>query len=275
MKGMTGFDAPPVEVFYDETTGLDGGLLRHTRVSTREMFIPVIIWAKSRPDFLALKRDLLGRLNPARGVGRLRFTEGDGTARHVDCVYTGGAEGTYSEDEGGFFWQKYGLTFRAMDPYFYAESPIEVQWSSGAESLVPFFSEPFLGLHLNASRSINGSVPLSAVGDFEAWPTWLITGPIDGVSFAVSGASTGSFTLNVSLGVGDVVYVDTRPSKRRILKLDNPPFLIGDNWWDRLEPGDTFWPLNPAGTNTVTINATNVGPTTAISMSYRPRFYSV
>lgn len=277
MKGISGFDAPTVEVFYDEMSGLDGGLFRHTRVTTREIFIPIALWATSRQAFLDLKRDLLSRFSPLRGIGRLRVTEGDNTSRFLDCLYTGGAEGAYTEDEGGFFWQKYGLTFRAMDPYWYDDVPQQVNWTSEAADLKPFFGSPsepqFFGLRLNPSRSINGSTPVTSLGDYDTWPTWSITGPLNGVSMSVSGASVGSFTLNVSLGVGEVLYVDTRPSKRRILKLTTPPIVSGTNFWSVLEPGDSFWPLAP-GVNTITINAGSVGPGTAISMNYRPRYYS-
>jgi hypothetical protein len=276
LKGITGFDAPTHEVFYDELNGLDGGLFRHARTTTREIFIPVIMWATSRPDFLELKRDFLARINPLNGPGRILVTEGDNTSRYLDCYYTGGAEGTYSEDEGGFFWQKYGLVFRAMDPYWYDASPVQINWTSGSADVVPFFGlpgEPFFGLRLNPSRSINGAAEVTSIGDFDAWPTWFITGPVEGVVFTAEGASEGEFTLNVSLGTGEVLYVDTRPSRRRILKLTDPPIIAGTNFWSVLEPGDAFWPLKH-GVTTITITAGSVSADTAISMNYRPRYYS-
>lgn len=276
MKGISGFEAPPVTVFYDELNALDGGLFRHTRASAREIFIPVVIWASTRPDFLTLKRSFLARLNPALGPGRISVTEGDNTTRFVDCYYVGGAEGSYTEDEGGFYWQKYGLEFRAMDPYWYDATPIQIDWTSESADLESFFGdpgEPFFGLRLNPSRSINGSTPITSVGDYDTWPTWNITGPVDGVSMAVSGASTGAFALDVSLSSGEVVHVDTRPSKRRIIKLTTPPILVGQNFWRTLNPGDSFWPLKP-GINTINITAGSVGPGTAITMNYRPRYYS-
>lgn len=274
MKGITGFDAPPVEIFYDEASGLDGALFRHSRVTAREIFIPIAFYANTRPGFLALKRDLLAKL--ARGLGRIRVTEGDNTIRYIDCFYTGGAEGSYSEDEGGFIWQKYGLTFRAMDPYWYDETPVGISWTSESADLKPFFGAPgeaFLGLRLNPNRAINGTTPITSVGDSQTWPTWSITGPVDGLTVAVSGASAGSFTLDIALASGEVVYVDTRPSRRRIIKLTTPPILVGTNLWRALQPGDSFWPLS-SGINDINISAGSVGPGTAISMSYRPRYYS-
>lgn len=276
MKGMSGFDAPPIEMFYDEMSGLDGGLFRHSRVTTRELFIPLIMWATSRQDFLTLKRDLLSRMSPASGLGRLKLTEGDNTSRYIDCRYTGGAEGTYTEDEGGFFWQKYGLTFRALDPFWYDVSPQQVNWTAEAAELKSFFgdgSEPFFGIRLNPSRGINSTTPVTSLGDYYTWPTWTIQGPLEGLTVAVSGASTGSFTLDVSLGTGEVLHVDTRPSRRRIIKLDEPPIVVGQNFWSVLESGDQFWPLSK-GLNEITLTAGSVGPGTSISMNYRPRYYS-
>lgn len=277
MKGISGFDAPTVDLFYDELSGSDGGLFRHSRTTTREIFIPIVMWARTRPDFLALKRDLLSRIHPSKGAGRIVVTEGDNTARYLDCYYSGGAEGVYSEEEGGFFWQKYGLTFRAMDPFWYDTAPQEVTWTSGSSELKSFFgdgTEPFLGIRLNPSRAINGTTPVVSPGDHDTWPVWTITGPLDGLTASVTGASEGSFTLNTSLAPGDVLHVDTRPSRRRIIKLDNPPIVAGPNFWDVLEPGDQFWPLRQ-GTHEITLSAGSVGPGTSISMNYRPRYYSV
>lgn len=274
MNGIQGFDAPTIELFYDEMSGLDGGLYRDTRVTSREIFIPIAMWATSRPDFLSLKRGFLAKI--IQGLGRIRVTEGDNSTRYLDCRYLGGAEGVYTEDEGGFFWQKYGLSFRAMDPYFYDENPIQINWTSASADLKSFFGDPgdpFFGLRLNPSRSINGSTSVAFTGDYDTWPTWTITGPVSGVTMTVSGASTGSFTLDASLGADEVLYVDTRPSRRRILKLDAPPIIAGQNFWRVLHPGDTFWPLSP-GENVITIDAGSVGTTTAISMNFRPRYYS-
>jgi len=277
MKGLQGFDAPTVDLFYDELSGQDGGLYRDSRTTTRELFVPVFLYAETRPKFLALRRNLLSRIHPSKGPGRLVVTEGDATSRYIEVRYSGGAEGTYSEDEGGFFWQKYGLTFRAIDPFWYDTAPVEVTWTSGSEELKSFFgdgTEPFFGLRLNPSRAINGVTPVESAGDHDTWPVWNITGPVDGLTLSVSGASEGSFALNVSLGPGEVLHVDTRPRQRRIIKLTSPPILIGQNFWDVLEPGDQFWPLRQ-GTNDIEVSAGAVGPGTSISMTYRPRYYSV
>ena len=276
MPGATGFDAPPIQLFYDELTGLDGALFRHARASAREVFIPVVMWADSRPAFLELKRTFLARLNPLRGPGRLVVTEGDNTGRYLDCYYESGAEGSYAVEEGGFFYQKYGLIFRCLDPFWYSSQAVTIEWSSGSSGLKKFFGdegEPFFGLRLNPSHQIDGETPVTSVGEVDTWPVWTITGPVDGLTFAASGASSGSFHLNVVLGPGDVLYVDTRPSRRRILKLTNPPIIEGLNYWPALRPGDVFWPLKP-GLSNITISAGSAGAETSISMTYRPRYYS-
>lgn len=274
LKGIQGFDAAPTQLFFDELSGNDGGNYRGSRVPTREIFIPIVFGSADRAVMNNLKRDLLSRLNPARGVGRIVVTEGDGSTRYIDCLYEGGAEGDFGADSHGFLHQKYGLKFRAIDPYWYSATKIQVPFGALVGGLKPFFGTPFFGLGINASAGLNQAVPLTLSGDVETWPTWTIQGPVDAVTFGLSGTTTASWKLNFPLTTGQTAYVDTRPKMRKILFLTAPPALTGVNNWDKLQTGDDFWPLAPLGNNTVTISAGAIGATTTVTMNYRPRFYS-
>ncbi|MEO3857489.1 hypothetical protein [Acrocarpospora sp. B8E8] len=274
LPGITGFDAPPVEIFYDERLSLDGAHLRGARNTSREIFIPVMVEGPDRGIFLRFRRKLLSYLNPGRGLGRIRLTEGDATSRYLDCVFTGGAEGDYGTGQSGFLWQKYGLTFRAIDPFWYSTGTVDIQFSSTATGLKPFFGTPFFGLNINSTHSLNGAVTLTVAGDVETWPTWKFTGPLDGITLALSGYTTAAYRLDVSLASGQTLYIDTRPGRRRILLLDDFNAATGINYWDRLHAGDSFWPVSPVGTSAVTLTVGDVGPETTAYLSYRPRFYS-
>ncbi|GAA2665191.1 phage tail family protein [Nonomuraea recticatena] len=278
LKGIQGFDAPPAQIYYDELSNTDGGYFREARNMTREVFIPVQIFGEDRNAFLTNKRNLLRMLNPARGLGRLTVTEGDSSARYLDCIYSGGAEGSYGKEDSGFLWQKYGLTFRAIDPYWYAGSVVEYNFSSASEQMKPFFGTPFFGLAINRTHSINQGVTLEITGDVDTWPTWLITGPCNGITFEVqAGATIRKFGLSdLQLNAGQQVFIDTRPGRRRITLVDpdgGGP-TQGDNIWESLDVGDAFWAVVAGTQNLVTISMNESGSTSSVNLKYRPRFYS-
>lgn len=269
LPGVRGLDAPPFQLSYDEQPALDGGNARHVRALTREVFLPLHLEAPDRPSLLALKRGLIASLNPTYGPARITVTEGDNTSRFLDAYYVSGAEGDEGQDVAGFTWLRMGLTFRAMDPYWYSGTTVVRTFQSTAGELVPFFSDPFLGLHINRTHSLNQETQLTVSGDVETWPEWIITGPIDSAKFTrYDGATESSFELTTSLVSGDTVYIDTRPGQKQVTHVES-----GDNLWDSLGPNPNLWAVKP-GQNTIRIDLEGTNNNTSVRLTYRPRFVS-
>lgn len=270
MPGMKGFDAPPFLLHYDEMPALDGANLRHVRAQARELFLPLFLSATDRTTLLNLKRRLLSSFNPSYGAGQIRVTEQDGSSRWIEVYYASGAEGDEGKSQAGVYWCKYGLVLRAFDPFFYAGSSQVVEFTPGALSLKKFFSEPFLGLHLNSSANINGTSEVTITGDVDTWPVWHVQGPGNNLTFKRS-VSTGpdlTFSLGISLGPTDAVVIDTRPGRKSVRHK-----TTGESFWSRLGPNPQLWPIAP-GRNQVTITMSDVGAETSVVMLYQPRYIS-
>ncbi|WP_162795866.1 phage tail domain-containing protein [Nonomuraea lactucae] len=271
LPGMKGFDAPPYSLFYDEMPALDGGYPRHPRATSRELFIPLLLAAPDRPGLLALKRGLVAALNPMLGPCRITVTEGDGSRRFIDAFYVDGATGDEGQDVAGFLWLKYGLIFRALDPYFYSGTLHVIKFTTGALEVVPFFGEPFLGRpFVNKTHSLNGSSTITVTGDVDTWPMWTIHGPTSGMTFTrkVPNKPDQSFTVNTGLSETQTLVIDTRPRHKAVY---DP--VTGANMWRLLGPSPHLWPISP-GLNEVLIDVSNVGAETSVSLTYAPRFIS-
>ncbi|MEU4579981.1 hypothetical protein [Nonomuraea sp. NPDC023979] len=271
LPGLKGFDAPPYSLFYDELAALDGGYPRHSRATSRELFIPVFLTAPDRPGLLALKRGLIAALNPTLGPCRITFTEGDGSRRFIDAYYVDGARGDEGQDISGLLWLKYGLIFRALDPFFYSGSAQTIKFTTGSLEVIPFFGEPFLGRSfINKAHSLNGSSTITITGDVDTWPTWTIHGPATSMTFTrkVPNAPDQAFTVNAGLSESQTLVIDTRPRRKSVI---DP--VTGENLWRLLGPSPNLWPISP-GLNEVFIDVANVGAETSVSLTYSPRFQS-
>ncbi|GAA0423894.1 hypothetical protein [Streptomyces luteireticuli] len=137
LPGPTGLDAPPWQATVTEYAGMDGGRLVKTRAAARRINLPLLIWAPTRPELLALKRQLVAAV--IGGGCWLRVAEADGTARSIRVHYTGGLEGDEGADAAGLAYTRYGLQLTAPDPYWYGPERTETFRVHGAPR---FLSHP-------------------------------------------------------------------------------------------------------------------------------------
>lgn len=266
--GLKGFDQPTFNYSYTESPGLDGAHLNRVRVPSRELFIPIYIEGDDRGDFLAKKRSFLQAMSPlgTAGAGQLHVGEGDSSVRYINAYYLDGAEGDEGINAAGFHWCKYGLRFLAFDPFFYGAEIQTATFRGDATELIPFFSSPFLGLHLTQSQSFNGSTFLNVAGDADCYPVWKLNGPMD--TATLTNVSSGlSFTLNYGLLTGETAIIDTTPGQKTA-KLDD-----GTNIWNYLGPNPQLWPVAPYA-NEIDIQVTGITSATEVVLEYRPRFLS-
>lgn len=270
MPGAKGLDAPPFQIHYDEMPALDGAYSRHSRATSREIFLPLFLEAATRAGLMELKRSLLASFNPAYGEGKLVVTEPDETARFISVQYVSGAEGDEGVSQSGVRWLKYGVVLRAFDPYWYSGSTELIEFTPGALNLKKFFGEPFLGLALNSTQTINGVSEVSITGDVDTWPIWYVSGPGGPLSFTrrMDDAAELTFELAVTLNAGDQVVIDTRPGRKSVINE-----TTGENLWNLLGPNPQLWPIAP-GVNEVQINMGAAGAESAVTMTYTPRYIS-
>jgi hypothetical protein len=270
--GATGLDMPPYALFSDDSPNLDGSIYRNARAAAREVMLPVYLNGPDRRNVNLLKRKLFQSLNPKRGYCVLKFTEGDGTTRLLKAYYKGGMEGSESTDTAGFTWVKYGLTFTAMDPWFYPEREVVTRWGFGTGSA--FLSSSAAFLPLKISQGVMGAgqgIIIDNPGDVEAWPVWTLKGPIrsfslggpDGELVKASPPSDGSDLV----AANRVLTIDTRPGYKTVM--DD----LGTNYWPVLDTNPEFWSVEPGETEVNVVVVAGVGKA-SVTLSFYPRYAS-
>ncbi|MFE6226899.1 phage tail family protein [Streptomyces sp. NPDC057854] len=220
-----------------------------------------------------LKRKLFQALNPKRGYCLLKFTEGSGRTRQLSAYYKGGMEGSEGTDAAGFTWAKYGLTFSALDPWFYADQSETVRWDFGAGQ--PLLSTTAAFFPVKISDGVMGgpgeSLVITNPGDIEAWPIWKLSGPIKsfnltspyGETIKASPPADGSDLVPF----GRTLTIDTRPGKKTVK--DN----LGTNYWSRLDTNPVFWSVEPGDSNASVSVVTGSGKANVV-LTFQPRYAS-
>ncbi|MFD7552971.1 phage tail domain-containing protein [Streptomyces sp. NPDC059835] len=271
--GATGLDMPPFGLFSDDSPNLDGSTFRSARAAAREIMLPVFLHAHDRQSINNLKRKLFQALNPKRGYCVIRFTEGVNRVRQINAYYKGGMEGSESTDTAGFRWAKYGLTFSAMDPWFYPERSQTTRWDFGVGE--PLLSTTVSFFPMNISSGVMGvpddEITISNPGDIEAWPVWKLYGPIK--SFSLQGPHGDLIKASPPADGSDLVpsgrvlTIDTRPG-RKTVKDDH-----GLNYWATLDTNPEFWSVEP-GDSTAAVTVVAGTDKAAVVLSFRPRYAS-
>jgi phage-related protein len=205
---------PPVKFDADGVPGMDGEVFREVQFGSREFAVAFDVVAAGEAATRAAIRDMVKKLNPKRGAGRIRVTSPIGDQREITCRYSGGA-GLDEKvgDDSGPDWQRFPTAFMAHDPHWYDVSPIEQTFTITAAA--PNFF-PILPIHLAASElAVDSSV--DNTGDVQAWPVWTVTGPGSGIK--LTNQTSGRFTWFPSLALvaGQTLVVDTRPGAKSVI----------------------------------------------------------
>jgi hypothetical protein len=242
-----------------------GGIPQFYRATTRPIVIGIFVEGATQMEFLA-RMDAWARAiwNERRGEpapGTLVVARPDGTSRRIPVMCTDG--GDQSDDDAsksGLTWSTFALTFTAQDPLWADSDSIDLRFGSSSAAGVP----PMPPIQL-APPTLLGDNAVTNSGDADAYPIWTITGP--GQPTLTNNTTGRSFGLDVSLGVGEVVTVDTRPTMQSAVDGTN-----ADRWGDLVKssPRD-LWPLIP-GENDLSLTMAGSGAGSKIVLSYTRRW---
>lgn len=261
MPGMTGLDMPPVSSFLDATPQLAGARYGGSHADPRPVFLPLYVEGGSRAAAVDVRRAFLNSLAPFSGqAGTLTVAEPDGTRRHLDCRYVGGAEGSEGTDESGLHWITYGINLIADDqPFWYGDPITPPSWSASTPpAFFPLRAFPFVV----GSSQVLGATSVFNAGDVDAYPVWTLNGPATGLTLTL-GARTLALTHTIT--AGQQIIVDTHPRAETIVD------QTGASLWAGVAAGYDLWPL-PPGVSPITITVTGTGTGTNLSMTYSPLY---
>lgn len=250
---------PPVAFEEEGIPEQPGERLRAVRHRSREFTLPILFRDTTDAGLRTAIRDLVAKLDPTRGDGRIRVTAPGGDQREITCRYMAGLEG---DEQAMLRAQKAPVVFKAHDPYWYATGDTTTTFTVGtAGSFFPFFP-----LVLASSEVFTDATVIN-VGDVDAWPVWTVTGP--GSNLVLRNLTTGKqLTLSVTLGASESVSIDTRPGVKTVTHSN------GSNLFPDLSANSSLWPLR-RGANSVRIELTSATAASSVVLSWRPRYLGV
>lgn len=249
------------------STGLPSGgsVAQFYRATSRPIVIGVFVEAATQNDFLALmdrwSRALWNERLGEPAPGTLVVARPDGTSRQIPVICTDGAD--QSDDDrskSGLTWSTFALTFQALDPLWSDADPTDLLFAVYSAAGVP----PMPPIEL-APPTLLGQTTVYNTGDADSYPVWTITGP--GQPTLANETTGRSFGLDVSLGSGEVVTVDTRPTMQSAVDGTS-----ADRWSDLVKssPRD-LWPLVP-GRNDLNLDLTGSGVGSKVVLSFTRRW---
>jgi hypothetical protein len=290
-KGATGLDMLPWDVQVDEYPALDGEYPRAVRGLAREVFLPVTIQGKTRPEMVAVKRPFLRSLSLARfpAMAKLVVAEPlDGAGyepeKEVAVYYEDGMKGDEGS-ENGLTWQKYGLVLRSAGSPFFTDRQDTIalfQYDVTLNNFFPAPGEPFLspdgvsgGFELTEDAPSTNTISVTNTGDVGVYPTWEIVGPLTGpvslsrAATSLSPAATLEIT-SLTLQAGESATLVTGPGMSRFT-----PSVGAAVGWSDLADNPVFWTLDP-GENVVSVDGPSAGQAASqFSLRFRPNYLGV
>jgi hypothetical protein len=283
--GAKGLDMPPWAIQTEEYPALDGEYPTAVRSAAREVFLPLTVYGRSRPEMIAAKRQLLRAVSP-EGLRSFKLVTAEPSAmsgyeapREISLYYASGLEGDEGSDNG-LVWGKYGLVARSSDPFFQdRQDSVETFFTfSTVADFFPPEGDPFLsadgltgGFHLSAPPVVTNQITINNTGDVRVCPVWTIQGPMPANTPFNLVRDTTAFNVkqilkvvNLPLDEGETATIDTRPG--RLLVSGS----VGANVdWSCLDINPQFWTLDP-GNNAVSIEQLPDGvEPTQLSVSFR------
>lgn len=252
--------APPVEFEEDGVPGQPGKQRRAARHGVKDFVLPFWVHADTAAELRTALRELVYRMDPVRGPGRIRITSPAGDQREIECsVADGMGLDEVLGESSTLTDQKVVPVFRAHMPYWQATSDTVLTFEGGETAT--FF--PFFPLRLSSSQ-VFADTTVTNTGDIETWPVWTVSGPASAIT--LRNLTTGKILiLNTTLVADETVTIDTRPGHKTVLRGD------GSNAFTNLTTTSSLWPL-VKGANAIRVEMASTTEVSWLRMARRTRY---
>lgn len=255
-QGPGGWGATPIELVTDPIAR-GGEQLRYIRVHPRTITWPLHVWGDTHQEFVERYRQLLRAFTSTthrQAPGILTIARPNGKKRQIYAYYKEGFEG-----EPGENWLFANPVLNLWCPDGYWTDTEDTQISRSQPIASNFFS-PFITV---GSSRVLGDTQIDNPGEVEAWPRWVVTGPMTKLT-ATNITSGQRFALTYPLTAGQQITITTQ---RPMVRGPGDVNLTGYLDW----PAAVLWPLLP-GTNQVNFSVDGAETATRIDMGFRARY---
>jgi len=218
MAGARGLNMPSLTDYTSESPALDGARFRGSRTNQREVFWPLLVYSDAGSQaWVEYDREFWNSLRPGQ-VGLWTVTHPNGDTRTLRCRFKDDGGQSYDVDPSLVGWAAYGITLVADQPYWEGAA-VTRTWK--ASQPVSFFGGGTGGPPFTISPgSTLAKATMPNPGDVDAYPMWVLTGPIDIASVGLSGKLT---QYQASIASGRSVVIDTSPDQQRVVEIASPP----------------------------------------------------
>jgi hypothetical protein len=246
----------------DGVPGQPGQRLRNVRHDVHEFNMKFWLTDVSEESLRTQLRSMIYKMDPTRGIGRLRVIAPGGDSREIFCrVAQGLGISEVLGQDSAFVDQRISARFIAHDPYWYAVGDTAIVYTGDVETATFF---PFFPLRLSAGSVFVDDTSVNNPGDLEAWPVWSIEGPASNI--VISNQTTvASLTLSTTISLGQTVTIDTRPGAKTVLN------DAGTSLFSSLSATSTLFSL-ARGENHLQVSMDSSTSDSAIRLAFRPRY---
>lgn len=271
MDGPSAWGAAPIELVTDPYPR-GGEKVRYIRTNPRRIQWPLYVGGDSHLEFVANYRTIMKaftKTTARRATGILEITRPDNSKRRINAFYEQGFEGEAGEN---WLWAKPTIQLFCPDAYFFDATP--KVWSSAItpdpdSGTTRNFFTPFITIDKEGSLADDTEVsvpPINNPGDVDAYPTWTIVGPMNGLE-ATNVTSGLRFKLEYMIPAGVTVTITTDPATVR----DSTGLTLSKyiDWFNTA--GTALWAFAP-GDNTVSFTAASPGAGSSVAVSFNPRY---
>lgn len=261
-QGVTGIGIAPVEHEFSSIPSGHGALLRHTRLTERELFFPVFVYGDSYEQVDKRRDALFSLLDPVKGPVRVSVQSRtrDSDVRWVEAVYSEGLDGDYGTDFRGYY-QHIGLTLKVPSAFWSADPVSRLfQIKPGVK---PFISKtsPFFPVILSSS-SVAGVFEIRVDGDQPVWPVFTVTGPGTDLTIEADGKK---LHFEGDIAIGRRITFDSAAGD--VYDKNN----TNGQLWSKVSLDSDFFQLQP-GLNKVKITFTGATAESLLELSYTPQY---
>ena len=275
----TGLGIAPLKTVTQRGPFQHGETLLDYRLDPRIIQLVLRANAFNRDRYWTLRQSLINSFRPNRNttagiveLGKFRKILRTGLVRDIDVFFISGIEFAEQNDDWDAFGVTEGIRFFAPDPTFYDPS---VKSSLFALTELVNLVFPITFPITFGTSTINSSVNVTYSGNWIAYPTITIVGPLN--SLILTNQTTGEFiSLSYNIPVGRTVTI-TLTYGNKTVEDD-----LGNNLIGIVTPDSSLAsfhlapdPEAPGGVNTINVVASGATLATSITLSWYDRFIGI